>query len=91
MAASAIGEMIAVGLTSALGSKIAIGMIGLLGFIVLGVVMRLSIEGFLIVGLPLLLILSANGVGFLPSSIYYSILIICGVLIFSAVMSVIRK
>ena len=71
------------------GSPIMIGLFCLLIFIVIGVVFRLAFEGFFVTMFSLVILLSING--FLPLSLLYVSVIVCGFIIFMAIMRLVKR
>jgi hypothetical protein len=71
------------------GSPLMMGVMGLLMLIVLGVALRLSIEGFLVTLLPLTLIMAFTGA--LPIEVGYGLIIVCAFIIFIALARLINR
>jgi hypothetical protein len=80
-----IGSIFAV----TLGSQLAMGLVALLMLVVFGVAFKLTFEGLLVMLLPAIFLLSLYG--YLPLFILVGVVILCGFIIFMAVMKTVRR
>ena len=75
-------------LSGVFGNPLMLGAVGLIFIIALGVALRLGFEAFVVVMLPFIFLLVIYGN--LPPVTLYAVLIGCGVIIFMALMRVMR-
>ena len=75
--------------SSVFGSPIIAGLFGLIMLIVIGVALRLSLEGFIVTLLPFILVMSFSGL--LPAYVGYGVVILCAFIIFIAFARVMNR